>query len=440
MVRESGVGAWGRVERVVAAFGRGRFVVVTDDADREGEGDLMIAAGFLTAERMAFLLRNTSGIVCAAMGEQVADRLELAPMIAENEDPHRTAFTVTVDAARGVTTGISAHDRSATMRVLGDPRSGPGDLNRPGHVFPLRANPGGVLGRRGHTEAGVDLAALAGLPEVTAICELTNNDGSVCTLREAEEFARQHDLPVCSVADLVDYRNSLARGGARGGQPRSQIQPVVVVSEAVIPRSGVTTLVRVYRSADGEEHVAVVVGDPEGDDVLVRVHSECFTGDVLGSGRCDCGPQLIQALDRIGRHGRGVVVYLRGHEGRGIGLAAKLRAYVLQDQGFDTVDANVELGLPVDARSYESAAAILEHLGVRSVVLLTNNPAKVTGLEAGGINVIERSPLVIAPIPESRSYLETKRRRMGHLLPLPVPMASSRWDASAAEAARPWSD
>jgi 3,4-dihydroxy 2-butanone 4-phosphate synthase/GTP cyclohydrolase II len=410
-----------RVARVISAFRRGEFVVVTDDEDREGEGDLMIAAGSVTAERMAFLLRHTSGIVCAALSDQVADRLELAPMVENNAEAHQTAFTVTVDAARGTTTGISAHDRTATLRVLTDPRSVPSDLNRPGHVFPLRARPGGVLDRRGHTEAAVDLARLAQLSEVTAISELTNRDGTVCTLHECEEFARQHAIPVCSVEEIAEHRIAIEARAKRDATPRPRTGSVAVVAEAPIPRAGMTTTVRVYRSSQGQEHIAVTVGDPRGDRVLVRVHSECFTGDVLGSERCDCGPQLSYALDLIGRRGSGVVIYLRGHEGRGIGLAAKLRAYVLQDQGFDTVDANIELGLPVDARTYDDAAAILEHLGVRSVVLLTNNPAKVAGLEAGGITVDHPSPLIVAATPASHSYLETKRRLMGHLLPLPVP-------------------
>jgi 3,4-dihydroxy 2-butanone 4-phosphate synthase/GTP cyclohydrolase II len=410
-----------RVARVISAFTRGEFVVVTDDADREGEGDLMIAAGSVTAERMAFLLRHTSGIVCAAMSGQVADRLDLAPMVENNAEAHQTAFTVTVDAAHGTTTGISAHDRTATLQVLTDPRSVPSDLNRPGHLFPLRARPGGVLDRRGHTEAAVDLACLAQLPEVTAISELTNPDGTVCTLRESEEFARQHSIPVCSVEEIAEHRILIEARAKRDATPCPPKGSVAVVAEAPIPRAGVTATVRVYRSSQGQEHVAVIIGDPRGDRVLVRVHSECFTGDVLGSERCDCGPQLSYALDLIGRHGSGVVIYLRGHEGRGIGLAAKLRAYVLQDEGFDTVDANIELGLPVDARAYDDAAAILKHLGVLGVVLLTNNPEKVAGLEAGGIKVNGRRPLIVAGAPASQPYLETKRHRMGHLLPLPVP-------------------
>lgn len=414
----------GPVDAVLAAFSRGEIVVVTDDSDREGEGDLIVAGDSVTPAQLAFVLRHTSGIICAALAGEVADALDLPPMVEANSERHQTAFTVTVDALEGTTTGISAHDRAVTIRTLADPGARPGQLSRPGHVFPLRARPGGVLERRGHTEAAVDLARLSGRAPVAAICELMADDGSAMTLAGATAFAATHRLAACSVADLVAYRRlrephdtSTLRSPAVAEPVVSSVS-VVRESEARVPRETGDTTVLAYRSTpDDREHVAVVVGDPAGHDVLVRVHSECFTGDVLGSARCDCGPQLEAALDEIAAAGRGVVVYQRGHEGRGIGLASKLDAYRLQDGGLDTVDANLMLGLPVDDREYEVAVRILEDLGVRDAQVMTNNPAKIDGLVACGLNVTRRVPLVAESHPEAAHYMETKRRRMGHLLP-----------------------
>lgn len=415
-----------RVAAVVDSFARGEIVVVTDDADREGEGDLIVAGDTVTTAQVAFLLRHTSGIICAAMGGEVADALGLPPMVEANSERHQTAFTVTVDALANTTTGISAHDRAVTIRTLADPDARPEQLSRPGHVFPLRARAGGVLERRGHTEAAVDIARLSGRSSVAAICELMEDDGSTTTLAAAEAFAAAHNLRVCSVADLVAFRR-LREGDAcpipsSASNPRSEPEVSVVrESEARMPRGLADTTVLAYRSSpDGREHVAVLVGDPAGEEVLVRVHSECFTGDVLGSARCDCGPQLEAALDEIVTAGRGVLVYQRGHEGRGIGLASKLDAYRLQDGGVDTVDANLMLGLPVDDRDYAVAVRILQDLGVRSAEVMTNNPGKIDGLEACGLAITRRVPLFAEFHPEAARYMETKRRRMGHILPADV--------------------
>jgi len=399
-----------RIERAVADVAAGRAVVVVDDADRENEGDLVAAAAMLTPTLMAFMVRHTSGVVCVPMEGSELDRLRLPPMTAVNEDRKHTAYSVSVDARDGIATGISAADRARTVRVLADPATEPHELTRPGHVFPLRAADGGVLRRPGHTEAAVDLARLAGLPPAGAIAEIVSEDGSMARLPELRGFADEHGLALVSIADLVAHRR------------RSETL-VERVAQAQLPtRHGTFLAVGFRDTVDSVEHVALVCGDvAAGRDVLVRVHSECLTGDVLGSLRCDCGPQLDAALRIVAAEGRGVVVYLRGHEGRGIGLLHKLAAYGLQDRGRDTVDANLDLGLPADARDFGVGAQILTHLGVRSVRLLTNNPAKLAGMSGLGLDVVGRVALPVHTTPENTGYLMTKRDRMGHDLPgLPV--------------------
>jgi 3,4-dihydroxy 2-butanone 4-phosphate synthase/GTP cyclohydrolase II len=393
------------IERALADIAAGRPVVVVDDEARENEGDLIFAAQFATPQLLAFMVRYTSGYICVPMTEHEADRLDLPPMHHTNQDRRGTAYAVAVDAREGVTTGISAADRAHTIRLLADPATVPGDLSRPGHVVPLRARPGGVLRRPGHTEAAIDLAVLAGARPAGALCELVNDDGTMMRLPDLERFAAEHDLALITIADLIAYRR----------RHENQVERVV---EVRLPTEHGEFRAVGYRAAvDAAEHVALVHGDlGDGRDVLVRVHSECLTGDVLASLRCDCGPQLHAALDRVAAEGRGVVLYMRGHEGRGIGLLHKLQAYQLQDRGLDTVDANLELGLPADARDYGTGAQILYDLGVRSMRLLTNNPAKRAGLEGYGLSVLGREPMPVRPHPENLHYLRTKRDRMGHLL------------------------
>ncbi|HEY6594150.1 MAG TPA: bifunctional 3,4-dihydroxy-2-butanone-4-phosphate synthase/GTP cyclohydrolase II [Asanoa sp.] len=396
---------FGTIDEAVAEIAAGRPVVVVDDADRENEGDLIFAAQLATPELLAFMVRHTSGYICAPLTEADADRLELPPMYHTNQDRRGTAYTVTVDAREGVTTGISAADRSHTIRLLSSTSTRAADLARPGHVVPLRAKAGGVLRRPGHTEAAVDLAVLAGLRPAGVLCELVNDDGTMKRLPDLERFCAEHGLVLVTIADLIAYR-------------RHTEKQVERVAEARIPTAHGPFRAVGYRSEyDGAEHVALVTGElGDGADVLVRVHSECLTGDVFGSLRCDCGPQLDAALARVAAEGRGVVLYMRGHEGRGIGLLHKLQAYQLQDQGRDTVDANLDLGLPADARDYGTGAQILYDLGVRSMRLLTNNPAKRAGLEGYGLTVSGREGLPVRPHPENVRYLRTKRDRMGHLL------------------------
>ncbi len=392
------------IEEAVDAIARLGMVVVVDDQDRENEGDLVMAAEAATPETIAFYLAHTSGVICVPVTPERADALELPLMVSENTESQRTAFTVSVDARGTTTTGISAADRAATIRALIDPATRPSDLNRPGHIFPLRYRIGGVLKRGGHTEATVDLARAAGLTPAGVLCEIVSEDkSSMARLDELERFARRHGLPIVSIADLIRWR-------------RRTEKLVRQVAEARIPTEGGDWRAVVYESVlDGDQHFALVKGEV-GPDLLVRVHSECLTGDVFGSLRCDCGPQLHAAMARIEEEGRGVVVYLRGHEGRGIGLAHKIRAYRLQEEGHDTVDANVALGLPVDSRDYGVGARMLLDLGVRKVRLLTNNPAKWLGLEATGIPVTSRVPLQVQPTGESAGYLAAKRNRLGHLL------------------------
>ncbi|MFI5937065.1 bifunctional 3,4-dihydroxy-2-butanone-4-phosphate synthase/GTP cyclohydrolase II [Actinoplanes sp. NPDC051494] len=392
------------VERAVADIAAGRAVIVVDDEDRENEGDLIFAAELATPELVAFMVRYSSGYICVPLPQDEADRLDLPPMFHTNQDAKGTAYAVTVDAREGVSTGISAADRAHTIRLLAGADTRPGDLSRPGHVVPLRAKPGGVLRRAGHTEAAVDLAVLAGLRPAGVICELVNDDGTMMRGPELEKFAAEHDLALISIEALIDYR-------------RHHEQQVERVVETRLPTEhGEFTAVGYRATTDGAEHVALVFGElGDGEDVLVRVHSECLTGDVFGSVRCDCGPQLEAALDRVAAAGRGIVLYMRGHEGRGIGLLHKLQAYQLQDRGLDTVDANLELGLPADARDYGTGAQILYDLGVRSMRLLTNNPAKRAGLEGYGLTITGREALPVRLHPENVRYLRTKRDRMGHL-------------------------
>ncbi|WP_103502415.1 GTP cyclohydrolase II [Streptomyces sp. SM14] len=458
------------VTRAVADIAAGRPVVVVDDAGRENEGDLVAAAETITAETVAFMMSECRGLICVPMAGEDLDRLRLPQMVADNTESMGTAFTVSVDAsaAHRVTTGISAADRATTIRLLADPDAGPEEFVRPGHLFPLRARPGGVLERPGHTEAGVDLARLAGLRPAAAIVEIAGEDGAMLRLPQLIPFARKYGLSIISIEDLAAHLATLpAREPDRPERPRtapadpgpgtvreeaaprtpgpvpvtrsgpllpadgsaaSAVAAVLREAETALPTAHGSLRAYGYRAADGVEHIALVAGDlGDGEDVLVRVHSECLTGDVLGSLRCDCGPQLRNALERMRAEGRGILVYLRGHEGRGIGLTSKLRAYQLQERGRDTLDANLELGLPADARDYSAAAAILTDLGVHSLRLLTNNPGKSAALGAHGLHVSERVPAVVGAGEHNLRYLRTKRDRMGHDLPwLDEPTAATR--------------
>ncbi len=394
------------VEAAVAAIGRGEMVVVVDDEDRENEGDLVMAAEFATPEKIAFFLTHTSGVICAPLTPERVDELELPLMVSQNTESQRTAFTVSVDYRPSTTTGISAGDRSATIKALIDPDTKPAQLARPGHIFPLRYRTGGVLKRAGHTEATVDLARMAGCQPAGVLCEIVTADKqSMARLPELEAFAAAHGLEIVTIADIVRYR-------------RRSEKLVERISSARIPTKHGEFTGYAYQSLlDGEQHFALVRGEVAGaENVLVRVHSECLTGDAFGSLRCDCGLQLEAAIEMIAREDKGVVVYLRGHEGRGIGLAHKLAAYTLQEQGLDTVDANVELGLPVDSREYGIGAQILVDLGVTTMRILTNNPAKRGGLTGFGLEITERVPLQPVENPENRAYLRTKAEKMGHII------------------------
>jgi len=393
------------IEDIIEAIGRGDLVIMVDDEDRENEGDLILAADSATPEKLGFMLRYTSGIICLPVVGERLDELELPMMVANNTDVRRTAFTVSIDATVGTTTGISSADRCRTIEAMVNPEAKPEDFSRPGHMYPLRYEPGGVLKRAGHTEAAVDLAELAGHYPAGVLAEIMNDDGSVARLPQLVEFAEKHDLLLGTIADLIAYR----RKGER------LVERVV---EARVPTAHGTFRAVGYRSlVDDRQHMALVMGElGDGEGILTRVHSECLTGDVFGSLRCDCGQQLDAALARIGEEGRGVVLYIRGHEGRGIGLLHKLAAYRLQDEGLDTVDANVNLGLPVDSRDYGVGAQILYDLGVRSMRLMTNNPTKRAGIEGYGLSILEQVPLSVEANDENRGYLATKAVRLGHEL------------------------
>lgn len=397
------------ISHALKALADGEAILVVDDRDRENEADLVMAACFVTREHLALFLRHGSGIVCAPMSDARADRLGLPSMVAQNTDSHQTAFTISTDHV-STGTGISADDRAATIRALADPATQSTDLRRPGHVFPLRARPGGVLQRRGHTEAAIDLVQLAGLPDVAVITEVIADDGVPMTGAPLDRFAEEHGLVVVSVDDVARHRRAHVK--------------VTRTGQATIPLRGHTFVASTYRSElDDAEHLSLTFGDiaeasTSPDGVLTRMHSECLTGDLFGSSRCDCGAQLNHAIDQIVEAGAGVIVYLRGHEGRGIGLGDKLRAYSLQDQGLDTVDANIRLGLPIDAREYGAGAAILADLGARRVALITNNPQKCSALEDYGLELVRRVQAGVFVTPENREYLRTKRERLGHDLPM----------------------
>jgi 3,4-dihydroxy 2-butanone 4-phosphate synthase/GTP cyclohydrolase II len=392
------------IEAVLAEIRRGRLVIVVDDADRENEGDLILAAEKATPQNIGFMVRHTSGVLCVPLPGEELDRLQLPLMTQQNEERMRTAFTVSVDAAQGVSTGISAADRVRTIRLLASSRTQPGDLVRPGHVFPLRYREGGVLRRAGHTEATLDLVRLAGLRPAGVLAEVVNDDGTMARLPQLLRFARKHKLKICSIADLIEYR-------------RVREKLVERVEVVKLPTEYGEFDLYLYRSRmDGEHHLALVRGEVAGQrDVLVRVHSECLTGDVFGSRRCDCGPQLHTAMRQVAQAGRGVILYMR-QEGRGIGLAPKIQAYKLQEQGYDTVEANLKLGFKMDLREYGIGAQMLCDLGLKTIQLMTNNPRKVVGLEGYGLKITRQVPVRVKPNPHNVKYLRTKREKLGHLL------------------------
>lgn len=393
------------LEEATAALTKGQFAIVADDENRENEGDLILAAEKATAQTLAFMIRYTTGIICLAMKGERLDELRLPQMVPENTERKQTAFTISVDSRYGTSTGVSAADRTKTILTLIDPKTRPEDLCRPGHIFPLRYKEGGVLKRAGHTEASVDLAQMANLYPAAVIGELINDDGSMMRLPELEMFAKKYQLPIITVADIVRYR-------------RRQEKLISRVSQARLPTPYGNFTAFVYESKlDGIQHLALVKGEVMGkSNVLVRVHSECLTGDVFGSTRCDCGSQLSYAMNKIAQERQGVIIYLRGHEGRGIGLGHKLRAYHLQDLGRDTVDANLELGFPIDSREYGIGAQILVDLGLSTIRLITNNPSKYGGLAGYDLSITERVPLPIFSTKENHRYLQTKKEKMGHLL------------------------
>ena len=393
------------IREAIDAIAAGKFVVVVDDEDRENEGDLIIAAECVTAQDMAFMVKYTSGVVCCPITNERADALHLPLMVANNTEAMGTAFTVSVDVAEGTSTGISASDRALTCRALADDGVIASGFARPGHIFPLRSRAGGVLKRAGHTEAAVDLATMAGLSPAGVISEIVSDDGTMARLPELLEFAENHVIPIISIADMIRYRNRHERLVER-------------FSTARIPTQYGEFEARIYRSSlDEVEHIALVTANFEPDkNPLVRVHSECLTGDVLGSIRCDCGFQLDRATQLIAENGNGAIIYLRGHEGRGIGLGHKMRAYALQDEGLDTVDANVALGFPVDSREYGIGAQIISDLGIQKMRLLTNNPSKYGGLQGYNLEIVERVPLIGGETLENTKYLQTKEERLGHLI------------------------
>lgn len=407
------------IEEAIAAIAAGRPVIVADDEDRENEGDVILSAELATPEWIAWAVRWSSGLLCAPMTNEIADQLDLPMMVEHNEDVRGTAYTVTVDAAEGITTGISASDRATTLRALANPNAVPGDVRRPGHVLPLRAVDGGVRARAGHTEASVELMRLAGLRPVAVIGEIVAEDGDMMRLPGLIELGKEEGVPVITIEQLIAYLNECDPTDIPATQTRHR--QVSLRADTLVPTEHGEFRMRAYRDRrNGVDHVALIAPNPDGtllgDGSLVRVHSECITGEAFGSLKCECGPQLRSAMDLVHKRG-GAVIYLRGQEGRGIGLANKLRAYQLQESGVDTLDANLQLGLPVDARDYRAAAEILEDLGVRSIRLLTNNPDKVEQLTASGINVSERVPLYVGLTEQNAGYLRAKRDRMGHVLP-----------------------
>ena len=393
------------VDEALAALAAGGFVLVIDDKDRENEGDLILAAEKVTTEKVAFMVRHTSGLICVPMAGERLDELGLRLMVQNNTDAHRTAFTVSVDVAGRTTTGISAHDRAETIRALVDPTTAPQDLTRPGHVFPLRYHEGGVLARPGHTEAAVDMARLAGLLPAGVLCEVVREDGSMARVDYLEKMSEEYDIPLLSIEDLITYR------WRNEALVTREVETRLPTEHGMFQAFG-------YRSQiDGSEHLALVYGDVAGsDDVLTRIHSRCLTGDVFGSRRCDCGPQLNASMARIAQEGRGVITYNESHEGRGIGLLSKLQAYRLQDEGRDTVDANLELGFPADPRHYAIEAQILHDLKVGSVRLMTNNPRKIESLQELGVAVTKRDPLVEGLNGDNKAYMTAKVDRLGHMV------------------------
>lgn len=405
------------IPAALAALSEGKPVIVVDNESRENEGDLIIAAQFATQEWLAFMIRNTSGFICAPMTHEIADRLELPLMVLDNQDPLQTAYTITVDAADRFSTGISAADRAHTLRVLADFDSTPSSLNRPGHILPLRALDGGVRSRAGHTEAAVDLLKLAELIPVGAIGEITKDDGEMMRLPELIEFGEREGLPIITIAALIDYLQEWhCDTDVPLSVPIPESSRVIFEVETQVPTEHGSFRFRAYRDRQtGADHLAIISGNPK-NGTLLRVHSECLTGEVFGSEKCECGPQLDAALDAIQEDG-GIVIYMRGHEGRGIGLINKLKAYRLQEDGLDTLDANLALGFPADGRDYGAAVGILEDLGISEVRAITNNPEKLRQLGERGITVLERVPLVVGVGEYNEKYLEAKRDRMGHVLP-----------------------